>query len=100
MTNQEKSSTAYCMIGSWLMDELDTKIEISIDLHNVKIIHIGKTQIVVNNPHWFGENHLCFPETYYVRFADAKKMIFGKFKHELLGVCEWEYCLFRVKRNL
>ena len=61
------------MIGHWLMDKSDTKLDVIIDLQNVKIILNGKSEIVSNNPHWFGENHLCFPGTYYVKFADAKK---------------------------
>ncbi len=97
-TSERQDSTIRYMFGSWEYNKASINIKVTIrDFPRTVTLEVnGITEEFDSGGHWFGDNHLCFFEPYYVRFADDKRLIFGKHQSVVVGDYEWEYTFERI----
>lgn len=101
MTNESKIQTCKLLYGNWIWEGKEDGFNKSI------IVGIDEKQVIINwlvagihkesktfssNAHWFGD-YLNFidGQVYYVKSADAEKMVFGEFEFAgVIGMAKWE----------
>ncbi|MFI5218805.1 MAG: hypothetical protein ACHQNT_04890 [Bacteroidia bacterium] len=95
------------MEGMW-QTEIESEgqkesISIFISRENCRLIRKANEKEIENiefsgNAHWFG-NALCFIHSqlkYYIRYANAERLIFGEHRSNVIGDTIWEYEFKRV----
>jgi hypothetical protein len=102
---KQKSKTEESIYGNWIFRSNEESINIEITSKKVtlltkKVGAIKVKEIFDMNILWFGEQLLFLNggRKYYVKFANDKKLIFGKIEDLILNRILWEVDFLRVKK--